>query len=132
MPNTRFDDRCDVNFFEESRGIIEEKHYSKDCKPIDFIGIYKYAPYFDIIRWKVKAFYRKCICKRYENQEEIKFPIKPIPHEGVDIHDGPDCTYEVKPNPYKNGDKSYTFILHCNCSRKGKGRESRTMVDMLY
>lgn len=134
MSISRFDDKCDVDFLEESRGIIEEKHYSKECKPKDMIGIYGNPPHFDIIRWKVKAFYRKCKCKRYVDYENIntEFPI-PVPHEGVDIHDGPDCTCEPDPHFNKNGEVDfYKFILHCKCSRKGKGTESRKMVDLLY
>lgn len=131
MSITRFDDRCDVDFLEKSRGIIQEKHYSDECEPIDMIGIYEKGSYFDRIRWDVKVFYRKCKCKHYDNYEEIKFPIA-VPHEGVDIHDGPDCRYDVEPPLNKNRKvKFYKFILHCKCSRKGKGKESRKMVDLL-
>lgn len=123
--SSRFDEKCPVNFLNKSRGIVGEEHYSEECKPIEITGTYVIQSVRYCNCWKVKVFYRKCKCKRYDNHEAIPFPIDDLPHEGVDIHDGPQCSYSI----IKHSEKCYKFHLNCFCSRNGKEKKSFKRVD---
>lgn len=130
MSSSRFDYTCNVDFLADSSGIVGEKHYSDECKPIEMTGTYENRLLFPSILWKVKAFYRKCKC-RYQNHENLKFPIF-VPHDGVDIHDGPDCRYNIEEYYIQNGSKKcFKFVLICYCSRNGKATKSVKVADLM-